>query len=79
MNIIFDGYTIGLFWRRVLVHYEGSFYIISENTAVGETMIFLATPTGEVIDWLGAGGGDPDLTADEVLKDFSRYLDLTSR
>jgi len=55
--------------KRVLVHHEGNFYIVSENTALEETLIFPATPTGEVVSYNEVGGGK-GLTVDEVLADF---------
>jgi len=59
--------------KRVLVHHEGNFYIISENTALEETLIFSATPTGEVVSYNEVGGGK-GLTLDEVLADFEEYF-----
>ena len=63
----------GGFIRRVLVHHEGEFYVISENTALKETLIFSASPTGEVTNWNEVGGGG-GLTVEEVLKDFEQFL-----
>lgn len=59
--------------KRVLVHHKAEFYIISENTALGETLIFQASPTGEVTDWYEVGGGK-DRTLNEVLADIEQHL-----
>tara|TARA_Y100000593_G_scaffold93268_1_gene187506 strand:+ start:1663 stop:1920 length:258 start_codon:yes stop_codon:yes gene_type:complete len=59
--------------RRKLVHYNGEFYIVSENTVVKETLIFPATPTGEITSW-GELGGGKGCTLEEVLSDFVAYL-----
>ena len=59
--------------RRVLVHHEGKFYIVSENTAMEETLIFPATPTGEVESWNEVGGGK-GLTVEDVLADFEEQF-----
>jgi hypothetical protein len=59
--------------RRVLVHHEGRFYIVSENTVMEETLIFPATPTGEVESWHEVGGGK-GLTVEDVLADFEEHF-----
>ncbi len=59
--------------RRVLVHHKGSFYVVSENTALQETLIFPATPTGEIESWNEVGGGK-GLTIEEVLGDFEEHF-----
>ena len=59
--------------KRVLVHHKGKFYIVSENTALKETLIFSATPTGEVENWNEVGGGK-GLTVEDVLADFEEQF-----
>jgi len=59
--------------RRVLIHHKGSFYIVSENTALEETLIFSASPTGDILDW-GEVGGGKELTLEEVLADVEQFL-----
>ncbi len=58
---------------RVLVHHKGNFYIVSENTALKETLVFSASPTGEILDWVEVGGGN-GLTLKEVLANFDQNL-----
>ena len=59
--------------KQTLVHHEGEFYIASENTAQGYTLIFSAIPTGDVTDYLEVGGSK-DVSLEEVLADFEEYL-----
>lgn len=59
--------------RKALVHHEGYFYLVSENTLVKETLIFLSSPTGEVKSWNEVGGGK-GVTLEEVLDDFEKEL-----
>lgn len=59
--------------RRVLVHHQGNFYIVSENTALKETLIFPSSPTGEVKSWNEVGGGR-ELNLEEVLDNFENEL-----
>jgi hypothetical protein len=59
--------------RRVLVHHKGSFYMVSENTALKETLIFPASPTGEIESWSEVGGGK-GITLEEVLVNFEQEL-----
>ena len=59
--------------NKALVHYKGVFYLVSENTALGETLVFYATPTGEVKNYCEVGGGKA-LTLDDVLNNFKAHL-----
>ena len=59
--------------NKALVHYKGEFYIVSENTALEETLIFYSTPTGEVKNYQEVGGGKA-LTLDDVLNNFKAHL-----
>lgn len=59
--------------RRALVYHKGNFYIVSENTAMGETLIFNSSPTGEVTSWAEVGGGR-GVTLEEVLENFEKEL-----
>lgn len=59
--------------RRALVHHKGSFYIVSENTVLKETLIFPASPTGEIESWSEVGGGK-GLKLEEVLGNFENEL-----
>ena len=59
--------------RQVLVHFRGSFYLVSENIKRKQTYIFPSSPTGEPESYLEVGG-DENATLDEVLSDFENYL-----
>jgi len=59
--------------KQTLVHHKGEFYIASENTAQGHTLIFSASPTGDVTDYLEVGGSK-GLSLEEVLADFEEHL-----
>ena len=59
--------------RKKLVHHKGEFYMVSENTVLEETLVFRATPTGEVDNYLEVGGGK-GLTLEEVIADFDNQL-----
>ena len=57
--------------NKALVHHKGEFYIVSENTELRETLIFPATPIGDIKNWSEVGSGS---TLDEVLNNFSDML-----
>lgn len=59
--------------KRAIVHHKGSFYLVSENTAMGETLIFNSSPTGEVKSWHEVGGGR-GVSLREVLENFEKEL-----
>ena len=59
--------------RKKLVHHEGEFYIVSENTLLEETLVFRASPTGDVNDYSEVGGGK-GLTLEQVVADFDNQL-----
>ena len=59
--------------RKKLVHHKGEFYIVSENTVLKETLVFRATPTGEVDNYLEVGGRK-GITLEEVIADFDNQL-----
>ncbi len=59
--------------NKALVHYKGQFYLVSENTALRETLIFYSTPTGEIKNYTEVGGGR-DVTLKDVLNNFNAHL-----
>ena len=59
--------------RKKLVHHKGEFYMVSENTLLEETLVFRATPTGDVINYSEVGGSKC-VTLEEVIADFDNML-----
>ena len=59
--------------RKKLVHQKGEFYMVSENTLLEETLVFRASPTGDVINYTDVGGGK-HVTLEEVIGDFEEWL-----
>ena len=59
--------------NKALVHYKGEFYIVSENTALEETLVFYSTPTGDIKNYTEVGGGK-GITLDDVLSNFKAHL-----
>ena len=59
--------------KKKLVNYDGSFYVVSENTLLKETLIFRSDPIGKVDNYLEVGGGR-GLTIEEVIADFEGHL-----
>ena len=59
--------------RKKLVHHKGEFYMVSENTVLEETLVFRASPTGDVDNYLEVGGGK-GLTVEQVVADFDNQL-----
>jgi len=70
-NVVIDG-EVGAV-KKKLVNHDGSFYVVSENTALKETLIFRSDPIGKVDDYCEVGGGR-DLTIEEVVADFESHL-----
>jgi hypothetical protein len=59
--------------KRQLIHHKGEFYVVSENTLLEETLVFKATPTGDVESYCEVGGGK-GVTLEEVLGDLDEWL-----
>ena len=59
--------------RKKLVHHKGEFYMVSENTVLEETLVFRASPTGDVDCYSEVGGGK-GLTLEQVVADFDNQL-----
>ena len=59
--------------NKALVHYKGQFYLVSENTALSETLIFYSNPTGEIKNYTEVGGGR-GVTLEDVLNNFNAHL-----
>ena len=59
--------------RKKLVHHKGEFYMVSENTLLEETLIFRATPTGDVNSYTDVGGGKA-VTLEQVIAQFDDML-----
>ena len=59
--------------RKKLVHHKGEFYMVSENTLLEETLIFRASPTGDVKSYCEAGGGK-GVTLEQVIAEFDDML-----
>ena len=59
--------------RKKLVHHKGEFYMVSENTLLEETLIFKATPTGDVISYNEVGGAK-GITIEEALSNIDEWL-----
>ena len=73
MNIIYRTTDQEGAINKALVHHKGEFYVASENTLLKETLIFPATPSGDIKSY-GEVGGNKDLTLKEVLEDFEQHL-----
>ena len=58
--------------NNALVHYKGQFYLVSENTALSETLIFYSNPTGEIKNYTEVGGRG--VTLEDVLNNFNAHL-----
>tara|TARA_R100000808_G_scaffold22850_1_gene50064 strand:- start:295 stop:558 length:264 start_codon:yes stop_codon:yes gene_type:complete len=59
--------------RRALIHHEGEFYVVSENTVMRETLVFSSSPTGQIEDWAEVGGRK-GVVLEEVLDNFQQFL-----
>ena len=59
--------------RKKLVHHKGEFYMVSENTLLEETLVFRATPTGDVSSYCEVGGAK-GVTLEEAIADFDDML-----
>ena len=59
--------------RKKLVHHKGEFYMVSENTLIEETLIFRASPTGDVSSYTDVGGGK-GVTLEQVIAKFDDML-----
>ena len=59
--------------RRKLVHHKGEFYVVSENTLLEETLVFRASPTGDVSSYCEIGGAK-GITLEEVLSNIDEWL-----
>jgi len=59
--------------RKKLVHHKGEFYMVSENTLLEETLVFKASPTGDVSSYCEVGGGK-GVTLEQVIAEFDDML-----
>ena len=71
LNVVIDN-KVGTV-KKKLVSCDGSFYVVSENTLLKETLIFRSDPIGKVDNYLEVGGGR-GLTIEEILADFEGHL-----